>query len=129
MSQANLELVQRGIEDVETFWSLLDDYVVWDLRDYEGADLDEVYVGREAVIAASRRYWGTWDDYRLHAEELIDRGSSVLVVLRERGRGKGSGAPFEKRRAQIWTFSRGRIVRWEEYADRDAALAAAGLGD
>jgi ketosteroid isomerase-like protein len=127
MSEENVELVRRGIESLETFWSLLDEHVVWDLSEYPAVDLHGVYVGREAVIEASRRYWGTWDDYRLDAEELIDAGSSVVVAVRERGRGKGSGAPFEKRWAQVWTFERGRIIRWELFPDKAAALEAAGL--
>ena len=129
MSQENVELVRRGIQSVETFWALLDDYVVWDLRDFPVLDLDGVYAGRDAVVEASRHYWGTWDDYRLDAEELIDAGSSVVVVVHERGRGKGSGAPFEQRFAQVWTFGRGRIIRWELFANKAAALEAAGLDE
>jgi ketosteroid isomerase-like protein len=87
--------------------------VVWDLREAPLLDLDGVYVGRDAVIEASRHYWGTWDDHRLDLEELRNAESSVVVVMRERGRGKGSGAPFEQRLAQVWTFHRGRIIRWE----------------
>ena len=44
--------VRRGIS-VETFWTLLDEHVVWDLRAYPVLDLDGVYVGRDAVIKAS----------------------------------------------------------------------------
>jgi ketosteroid isomerase-like protein len=128
MSQENVELVRRTFQNgVEAFWALLDEYVVWDLREQPLLDLDGVYVGRDAVIKASRHYWGTWDDYRLDVEELRDTGSSVVVVFRERGRGKGSGAPFEQRLAQIWTFHRGRIIRWELFPHRAAALEAAGL--
>ena len=129
MSQENVELVRRGIQGVEAFWALLDEYVVWDLRDRPMLDLDSVYVGRDAVVAASRRYWGTWQDYRLEAEELIDAGSSVVVAVRERGRGRGSGAPFDQRWAQAWTFSRGRIVRWEVFQDVARALEAVGLSE
>jgi ketosteroid isomerase-like protein len=128
MSQENMELVRRALRSVDTFWGLLDEHVVWDLREATVAvDLDEVHIGREAVIKASRHYWGTWDEYRLDAEELFDAGSSVVVIFRERGRGKGSGAPFEQTRAQVWAFSRGRIIRWEEFTDRVAALEAVGL--
>ena len=35
---------------MEAFWALLDEYVVWDLRDYPILDLDGVYVGRDAVV-------------------------------------------------------------------------------
>jgi ketosteroid isomerase-like protein len=127
MSQENVELVRRGFQSVEAFWSLLDEYVVWDLRESPAVDLHGVYGGRDAVIKASRHYWGTWDDYRLDAEELIDAGSSVVIVVHERGRGKGSGAPFEQRFAQVWTFARGRIIRWELFPDKGAALEVAGL--
>ena len=129
MSEENIELVRRGIEDVKVFWEMLDEYVVWDTRDHPVLDLDSVYVGRDAVIKASRHYWGTWEDYHLEAEELIDAGASVVVVVRERGRGKGSGVPFENRWAQVWTFGRGRIIRWDLFPDRAAALEAAGLGE
>ncbi len=127
MSQQNVELVRSGIESVETFWALLDEHVVWDMREFPTLDLHDVYEGRDAVIKASRHYWGTWDNYRLDAEELIDAGSSVVVAVRERGRGKGSGAPFDQRWAQVWTFRRGRIIRWELFPDKAAALEAAGL--
>ncbi len=122
-------MVRGGIERLAAFWDMLDDYVVWDLREYPIVDLDAVYVGRDAVIKASRHYWGTWDDYRLDAEEFIERGSSVVVVLHERGCGKGSGAPFERRLAQVWTFHRGRIIRWEVFPDKVTALEAAGLSE
>jgi ketosteroid isomerase-like protein len=129
MSEENLELVRRGMESVETFWALLDDDVVWDMHELPVPDLHGVYEGRDAVIEASRHYWGTWDDYRLDAEELIDAGSSVVVAVRERGRGKGSGAPFDQRWAQVWTFRRGRIIRWELFPTKAAALEAAGLSE
>ena len=129
MSQENMELVRRGVQSAEAFWALLDDDVVWDFGDYPILDFDPVYVGRDAVIEASRHWWGTWTDYRLDADELIDAGSSVVVVVHEQGRGKTSGAPFEQRWAQIWTFRRGRIIRWEMYPDKASALEAVGLSE
>jgi ketosteroid isomerase-like protein len=127
MSQENVELVRRGIQSAETFWALLDEHVVWDPRDRPMVDLDSVVVGRDAVVEASRRYWGTWQDYHLEAEEFIDAGSSVVVAVRERGRGRSSGAPFDQRFAQVMTLSRGRIVRWEVFQDMAGALEAVGL--
>ena len=49
MSQENVELVRRGLESVDAFWAMLDEYVVWDLRDLPVVDLDSVYVGRERL--------------------------------------------------------------------------------
>lgn len=125
-----MELVRRGLSDVDFFWSLLDEDVVWDLTGGTPVvDLSPTYEGRQSVIDASRHYFGTWSDYRLEAEELIDAGERIVVLLREQGQGKGSGAPFERQFAQVWTFKAGRVVRWEVFDDKVAALEAAGLGE
>jgi len=130
MSQGNVELVRRGVQDLEAFWALLDEHVVWDMRATALlVDLPEVVVGRDAVIAASRHYWGTWDEYRLDAEELIDAGERVVLVVHEQGRGRGSGVPFERVFAQVWSFHEGKLVRWEMFPDKAAALEAAGLSE
>ncbi len=129
MTQDNLELVRRGVADVHDFWAMLDDFVIWDLRARPLPDLDQVYVGRDAVIKASTHYWGTWENYQLQAEEILDAGLSVVVILHERGRGKGSGAPFDLRHPQLWTFRAGRIIRWESFSSKADALEAAGLSE
>ena len=127
MAQNNVELARRGVASVHDFWAMLDEYVVWDLRAWPMPDLDHVHVGRDAVIKASTHYWGTWDDYHVEAEEILDAGQSVVVIIRERGRGKGSGAPFDQQHPQVWTFRGSRIIRWESLATRAEALEAAGL--
>ena len=128
MSEENVERVRRGIESVDAFWAMLDEYVVWDLRKWPRTlDVDSVVVGRDAVIQASRRYWGAWEDYRLDIEEVLDAGQSVMVILREQGRGKSSGVPVAQQHPQLWTFRDGLIIRWESFRERAEALEAAGL--
>ena len=130
MSQENVELVRRGIDSVDAFWAMLDEYVVWDLRNWPATPgIDSVMVGRDAVIQASRRYWGAWDDYRMDIEEVLDAGQSVMVMLREQGRGKSSGVPVTQQHPQLWTFRDGLIIRWESFRTRGQALEAAGLGE
>lgn len=129
MSEPIVEIVRRAVGSLETFWALLDEYVVWDLRESRSVDPNGVIVGREAVIEGSRKYWGAWDEYRIEAEELIEAGSSVVVLGREIGRGKGSGVPIERPLAQVWTLHQGQIIRWAVFSDRDSALRAAGVLD
>jgi ketosteroid isomerase-like protein len=76
------------------------------------------------VIRGSRHYWGTWDDYSVEAEELLEAGPSVVVILRESGCGKESGAPFEQTHPQLWTFRGDRIIRWDSFQTRAEALEA-----
>jgi ketosteroid isomerase-like protein len=125
----NADMVRRGVGDVHAFWAMLDEYVIWDLRAWPMLDLDPVYMGRDAVIEASRRYWGTWDDYSVEAEEILDAGPSVVLTLHERGRGRNSGAPFDQRHPQVWTFQAGRIIRWASFPTREQALEVAGLAE
>ncbi len=127
MSKENLELAQRGVESLDAFWSMLDEEVVWDLRAWPIPDLDAVTKGREAVIKASRHYWGTWDEYNVEAEEILDADPNVVVIIHEHGRGKSSGAPFAQTHPQVWTFRDGRIIRWASFSSRAEALEAAGL--
>jgi ketosteroid isomerase-like protein len=49
------------------------------------------------------------------------------VVQDERGIGKGSGAPFERRWAVLYTLREARIVRIEHFGESSQALEAAGL--
>jgi ketosteroid isomerase-like protein len=130
MSEENVERVRRGTESVDAFWGMLDEYVVWDLRNWPvTAGIDSVVVGRDAVIQASRRYWGAWDDYRMEIEEILDAGQSVVVVCREQARGKTSGVPVARQHAQLWTFRAGQIIRWESFRTTVEALEAAGLSE
>jgi ketosteroid isomerase-like protein len=61
-------------------------------------------------------------------EEFIDVGDDrVFTWCRYTGRGRASGAPADWHLAIIFTIRDGKIVRGEEYFDRDEALEAAGL--
>jgi ketosteroid isomerase-like protein len=127
MSEENVELARRGMRSAEEFVGLLDDYVVRDNREYPLIDVPDVEMGREQLEEFLRHYWGTFEDYSLDATELIDAGQSVVVVLHEQARGRGSGAALERDWAHVWTFRKGRIIRMEAFRTREEALEAAGL--
>ena len=135
MSEENVEIVRstfRRRGDPSRFFDLLDDEVEVDatsvglLPDHSG-----LIHGKEAVIAYFRHYWGTWDnDYVLEPVEIIDAGGDrVVALLHERGRGRGSGTPFERHWAILYTLRGGKLVRWTTFATREDALKAAGLSE
>ena len=129
MSEENVDLARRGMRSAEKFVELLDEYVVRDNRAYPLIDVPDVEMGREPLVAFMRHYWGTFEDYSLEALELIDAGDSVIVVLREQARGRGSGVGLERDWAQVWTFRNGQIIRMEAFRTREEALAAVGLSE
>jgi len=70
-----------------------------------------------------------WDERRLEAEEFIDAGDRVVVLLHEFRRGRGSGVELETDTAVVCEVRDGRVVRIQGYMDRASALEAAGLSE
>ena len=68
-------------------------------------------------------------DYHFEIEESRDWDDHVLVVTTNRGTGRASGVPISRQTAQLMTLRDGKIVRQDFFADRGAALEAAGLSE
>ena len=129
MSQENVELVRSFYQagDPSRFFDLLSEDVELDFSAYPVPD-SRVVRGKDAAIDWSRRWWGTWDEYVLEANEIIDAGKDRVVVLqREHGRGKGSGAQLERRWPVVYIIRTGKVARFQPFKTREQALEAAGL--
>jgi len=88
------------------------------------------FTGRDAV----GRWFGDWlatfePGYRFEIEEARDLGGVILLVAHHRGRGRSSGAEVRGQTGYLYTVRRGKIARVELFADRSAALEAAGLSE
>jgi ketosteroid isomerase-like protein len=133
MSQENVEIV-RGMYrpgDPSRFFALLHEGVQVDLSKAPLLpDHPEILGGKVAALDLYRHYWGTWEEFVLEPAEIIDAGQGRVVVIQdERGIGKLSGAPFERRWAILYTMREGKIVRIEHFSERAEALEAAGLSE
>ncbi len=130
MSPRNLDAVRDAFAQlpraVEAFYALLDPDVEFDTTSSSGP-YARVYRGRDDVREFVRHWVGSWAEYDVRADEFIDAGENVVVVLTERGRGRGSGIAVENRLAQVWTMRNGKAVRICRYPTRAEALRAAGL--
>lgn len=82
--------------------------------------------GHDAVRANLARWEGEWDDYEVIPEEFLDLGDRVVVTVRLRGRGHGSGVEIDALFCKIYTPRDGKIIRMDEFTDRAEALEAAG---
>jgi ketosteroid isomerase-like protein len=84
--------------------------------------------GFEGLLAGWRDWLRPWETYWTEVEEFIDAGEDrVVVLVRDRGRLRGSDSEVEAIGASIWTLREGKIARIEFYADRKDALEAAGV--
>ena len=85
------------------------------------------YRGIAGMQQGWRDWLEAWSSYVLEAEEFLDAGDSVVVLVRLRGRVERGGVEIEHDAASVWTFSGDRIVRIEFHLERDEALRRAGL--
>ena len=129
MSQENVEIVRDFFGDPSRFFDVLDEEVELDIRPmtpgYQG-----VIHGKDAVIAFWRDYSDTWDEFALEPIEIREAGEDQVVVVADvSGRGKGSGASFERRSGTSFTLRAGSVVKMKFFPSGDAALEAAGLSE
>ncbi len=140
MSQENVEFVEglvagAGAIDKQALLAALPELIAqacdpdieW-VEDPQRAD-GQIHRGHEGVRQSWEQWLEIWDDYEAEFERFIDCGDDVLVVARERGRGKSSGASVSSRNYMVFTIRAGKIARYREFYDEDAALKAVGLDD
>ena len=88
-------------------------------------------VGHHHGYAGYLHVWRTmldgFPDLTLEPEELLDLGDRFISVTRLRGHGSGSGVPIDQLLFQVFTLRRGLVVKQEDFAEREEALAAVGL--
>jgi hypothetical protein len=108
--------------DIERALAVLDEDAEW----CEHSDLPEagMYRGRDSIRTFLAQFLESWQDFHQETEELITGEGRVLVMLRSRVRGRGSGVYVEGQYAHLWTMEDGRGVRVDAYFDRDEALRA-----
>jgi ketosteroid isomerase-like protein len=131
MAPDRIELLQQvydhwGRGDWSPRFSFYADEFEWGWS-AEFPDLHGVFCDTETPNSRLRAWLDPWERWSCEAEQYVDAGENVVVLARYRGRGKGSGATVDVEGAHLWRIRDGRAVRLEIFADRQAALAAAGL--
>jgi uncharacterized protein len=88
---------------------------------------DATYHGHDGV----RRFWNTfiepWERINIEIEEIRVTGDRVVALVRFRATGRGSGVELDVPFVHLLTFRGDKVIRFEAFADRDAAFEAAGL--
>jgi ketosteroid isomerase-like protein len=132
MSRENLEIVRRIVEDaVQGRWEESARQLGPDTELHGtvgGLTEGSVWRGPEQIEKVFEQEDAeAWEERRLEAEEFIDAGESVVVLLHEFRRGKGSGMETETETAVVYELRDGGVVRIQGYMDRAQALEAAGV--
>ena len=135
MSQENVETLKRGFEafnrgDINAMLEEFDPDVEW----HTASDIPDstVYRGHDGVASLIQEWVNSFEDFRVDAEELIDRGEYVVLSVVLRGRIPGSlesDREVTLRRFGVDKVRNGKIVEVREYMTLEQALEAVGLSE
>jgi ketosteroid isomerase-like protein len=133
MSQENVELVRKLFEvyNERSFAEnaeLVDPEIVWDLSRLELPE-GTPYTGRLELSGFVETWEDGFESEHVEAEEILDAGDRVVVLVRHRGRGRLSGIDVDQTYAMVWTLRDRRAVRMDMYPSHSEALEAVGLSE
>jgi ketosteroid isomerase-like protein len=124
-----LEAVYEAINraDLDTILSLQSEDVEW-CGPQVFPDIAGPHHGHDGVRAYAARISDAWEDFSIRPERFLELGDRVLVLTRERGRGRASQIEVQSRpTAHLWTLEDGYVVRFEVFWEREEGLRAAGV--
>jgi ketosteroid isomerase-like protein len=130
MSQENMRLFEQGKDaldrgDMEAFLSLVDEHVVWIAA---RSAVEGAYHGHDGVRKFFADNEENFEVFEADWREVRDVDDErILAIGRIHLRGRGSTVETDIPVAGIFTFKRGKLVKWEDFRDRAHALQAAGL--
>jgi ketosteroid isomerase-like protein len=132
MSQENVEIVRRGIEE----WNR-HDLTTWLATFRSDAEIDwsrarapfkGVYRGRGELEAFWDEFWSTLEDVQVETHDLTEVGSEVVVPNTAHIRGR-QGIEVVARSTFVFTVENGQFTRLRLFQERAEALEAVGLSE
>jgi hypothetical protein len=135
MSQKNVEVVRRSYaawnqREFDQALELFDPEIEWTFAG--GAQVpgaDATYHGHGAV----RHFWETfiepWAQINIEVEEIRSIGDLAVALVRFRATGRGSGVELDVPFVHLFSFRGSKVIRFQAFADRNAAFEAAALGE
>ena len=82
----------------------------------------EAFHGPDALLEWVDDGDDAFDDFTVDLLEVEELDGHVVASMRQRGRGKASGAEVDDRITHVWTVRDGRATRMQSFAHRDDAV-------
>jgi ketosteroid isomerase-like protein len=139
MPEENVEVVRRSVNELNAFMrGELSSEAFAELFDtqfelhWHGEqtypDTPQHLRGLAELLAFTKQYRDGWVDLVGEPLELVEvSGGRVFGLIRQNGRGRGSGVPIVIHFFGVWTIRDGKIHQIEYFRHRSDALEAAGL--
>jgi ketosteroid isomerase-like protein len=129
VSRENVELVLRSLDalnagDVERLLEHADPDIRFIPR---RAPVQGAYVGHDGLREFVADNEESLEVFQVTPTEVLDGGDHVVIIGTLVVKGRGSGIEMSFPTATVTTVRNGRVARFQEYIEREKALAAAGL--
>jgi uncharacterized protein len=113
--------------DAATVLAMFDPEIVWnEAENIQYADRNP-YVGPQQVAeGVFGRILSDFDGFTVTPDKIIHEDDTVVSLGRYRGTHRSTGEGLDAQFAHVWTFSDGKIVRFQQYADTAQFLRVAG---
>jgi ketosteroid isomerase-like protein len=82
----------------------------------------ETFHGPESLLEWVHEGDDAFEDFTIDLLEVEELEGHVVASMRQRGRGKASGAEVENLITHVWTLENGRAIRLRSFAQREDAL-------
>jgi ketosteroid isomerase-like protein len=82
----------------------------------------ETHRGPEALLEWMDEGDDAFEDFIVELIEVEELAGHVVVSMRQRGRGKASGAEVDLHFTHVWRLCDGRAIRLQSFTDRDDAV-------
>jgi len=131
VSQENVEIVQQALAHFvttgEPAWDTVHAEV--EVHDHDLQLDTSEYRGHAGYEQWIENWAAVWSEFSVEAEEFIDAGDRVVVVLRMNATGRGSGVTLDRQDAIVVEMRDRKMVRLDYYNNRKQALQAVGLDE
>lgn len=134
MSEENIAIVVEAfaafdLGDTEAVLRLCaDDVVVTQPPELPGVAAEQH--GHAGVLEAFAIWPEQWEDYRIEILRIAGVSTDkVLVITRNRGRGRQSGIEVDMEISFVFTVRNAKIIQMQIFMREDDALKAAGLSE
>lgn len=127
MSREDEERLRRGYEafnegGVDAILGWLAPEIT--VRDRESGPDRETHHGLIGIKELFESTMEAFDQFTLEPLEFVEVGDKMIVVLRQRARGRGSGVELDSEVAHVWTMGTGTPAGLRIYRDKEQALEA-----
>jgi len=131
MSQENVEIARRAIAAYGRTGEPLENLFHPEIEVWESPELPGELAGKGLgnLVRVNETLLDAFEEWSIEHERSFDLGERILVFVRFRVKGKGSGVKVDAPLAYLLTLRDGKVIEWGLFGDRSKALEAVGLSE